>query len=340
MTNDTNFTSTSTIYPKSETHQLSAIHWVAIVQYILVFVLGVLGNGLVVGITAFGMKRSVNAIWILNLAVADLLCCLSVPFSIMYTALGYWPLDLFSCKFFPSILLISMYASVFLLTMISIDRCALVIKPVWCQNHRSLGKAYVACAVMWILAIVLNSPSFIFETGNFNGTELCVHKYSMTTLEHGYSVLKSITTLRLLVGFIVPFLVIVTCYSILAYRVRQRFTQNTKMMKVVLAVIIGFFVCWLPYHVAGMIIAFHVENQKSELLQTTSDLDVIFIAMAFMNSCINPIIYMLMGQDFKSKFKTSLRLILKNILVEEMSQSPYSRTYMPVSESKTAESSV
>ncbi|XP_073497533.1 C5a anaphylatoxin chemotactic receptor 1-like [Phyllobates terribilis] len=316
-----------------------AYKWIALVLYFLVFILGVPGNGLVVWITAFEMKRSVNTIWFLNLAVADLLCCLSVPFTIMNISLGYWPLGLFTCKFIPSILLITMYASVLLLTMISIDRCALVMKPVWCQNNRTLGKAYLACAIMWILAIIQSSPSFIFRHFNTSdGKDYCIYDYKILKQENQQRVENFIAIIRLLMGFIVPFLVIVTCYGILMNRVKQRFTQNTKTMKVVLTVIAGFFVCWLPYHVAGSILALHPSN--SELYQSTKKVDKIIIAIAFMNSCINPIIYVLMGQDFKSKFRKSIKFILKNVLAEEVSQSLDSKKTKSTSETKHTEAYV
>ncbi|XP_077141620.1 C5a anaphylatoxin chemotactic receptor 1-like [Ranitomeya variabilis] len=318
---------------------ITVYKWIALVLYSLVFILGVPGNGLVVWITAFEMKRTVNTIWFLNLAVADLLCCLSVPFAIMNISLGYWPLGLFTCKFIPSILLITMYASVLLLTMISIDRCALVMKPVWCQNHRTLGKAYLACAILWILAIIQSSPSFIFRHFNTsNGIDYCVYDYKILNQENRQRVENSIAIFRLLMGFIFPFLIIVTCYGILMNRVKQRFTQNTKTMKVVLVVIAGFFLCWLPYHVAGLILALNPSN--SELFESTRKVDRIIIAIAFMNSCINPIIYVLMGQDFKSKFRKSIKFILKNVLVEEASQSLDCKKTKSTSETKNTEASV
>ncbi|KAG9478125.1 hypothetical protein GDO78_013241 [Eleutherodactylus coqui] len=301
------------------------------------FVFGVPGNGLVLWITAFKMKRSVNAIWFQNLAVADLLCCLSAPFSIMAIFLGYWPLGLFACKFLPFILLLNMYASVLLLTMISIDRCALVMKPVWCQNNRSLQKAYVACVLMWILATILSSPFLIFRNiRECNGIETCSYDYRILG-RHKQMVEDLIALCRLLLGFVIPFLVIVVCYTMLTHRVKSRFTHNTKTMKVTIVVIIGFFVCWLPYHVSGTILAMNVVS--SPLFDSTFKIHNIFMALAFMNSCINPIIYVLMGKDFKSKLKRSLKVILKNVLEEEIIHSDSNKSNL-TSESKSTETPI
>ncbi|XP_071979134.1 C5a anaphylatoxin chemotactic receptor 1-like [Engystomops pustulosus] len=323
------------IMPKTSVNPVYG--WVAIFLYVLVFILGVPGNGLVIWITAFDIKRSVNTMWFLNLAVADLLCCLSVPFTIMSIVLEYWPLGLFACKFIPSILLISMYASVLLLTMISIDRCLLVMKPVWCQNKRTLGKAYVACAVTWILALVFSSPSFIFRNLSTSSGK-CVYSYVLVPKEIQQTVENSIAVYRLLIGFIIPFLVIITCYTILVVRVKKRFTQNTKTMTLVLVVIAGFFICWLPYHVVGFVIA--ANPSHSDTYKSIKQVDTIFVAIAFMNSCINPIIYVLMGQDFKSKFQKSIRSVLRNVLTEESSQSRDSSKTKSLSETRNTEASV
>ncbi|KAG8587056.1 hypothetical protein GDO81_005553 [Engystomops pustulosus] len=332
-----NFTSSPTIFPKNETDQLSVSDWVGVFLYILVIILGVPGNGLVIWITAFDIKRSVNTMWFLNLAVADLLCCLFMPFTIMSLTLGHWPLGFYTCKVIPPIASITMFASILLLTMISIDRCLLVVKPVWCQNNRTLGKAYVACAVIWTLAIVFNIPSFIFwDINQSKKKDKCVYNYRIIRDKGDQRMEYSITICGLLTAFILPLLVMVTCYTILIIRVRKRFTQRTKIMKVVLVVIVGFFICWLPYHVTGMIAVLNPEDSFTYKFH----LDEIFIAFAFMNNCINPIIYVVMGQDMKDRAKKSIRIILRNVLEEEASQSRESRMKRLFGESRNTETSV
>ncbi|XP_051540738.1 C3a anaphylatoxin chemotactic receptor-like [Myxocyprinus asiaticus] len=72
------------------------------VVYYLMFLLGVPGNVFVVYIAGMKMKRTVNTIWFLNLAIADLLCCLS---SLFYVARNFfdnnWPFGSVMCKILP-----------------------------------------------------------------------------------------------------------------------------------------------------------------------------------------------------------------------------------------------
>ncbi|KAM4696299.1 C5a anaphylatoxin chemotactic receptor 1-like [Rhinophrynus dorsalis] len=297
------------------------IQWAAAVISAIVFVLGVPGNALVVWLVVFEMKGSVNTVWFFNLAIADLLCCLSMPFTIMGIILrGHWPLSLFACKLIPSLILVNMYASVLLLTSISIDRCIVVLKPLWTLDKRTVRKAYVACLVVWLLAFVLTSPSFIFRETytKRDKTVICSMNYILAG-EHHQKVNSFIAIFRFVVGFICPLVVIIICYSALLLKVNKRTVKSSKTTRVVLVVIIGFFVCWFPYHVSGLILALHPNT--SDLYKSTLKVDPALISIAFINSCINPIIYVLVGQNFKDKFKKSIKSILKSFLEDEQSQS-------------------
>ncbi|XP_029427626.1 C5a anaphylatoxin chemotactic receptor 1-like [Rhinatrema bivittatum] len=302
--------------------------------YVLVFLLGVPGNLMVIWITGFEMKRTVNTVWFLHLSITDLLCCLSLPFLAMQVLLDHhWPLGVVACKLIPSLTLLNMYLSVFLLTTISIDRCALVTKPIWCQNNRTVCKATVVCISLWLLALLMTTPSFYFHnlyTPPLTYKQTCSMQYAKAG-HHIATVEVLVTVYRFVLGFMVPFLVISVCYGLLMAKVKSsRFSQSKKTLKIVLAVIIGFFVCWFPYHVTGIILA--SQSQTSSLYLSTIKVFPVVISLAYINSCINPIIYVLMGQDFKEIFKKNIKSILRNVLTEDISQS--------ISESKRTKSTM
>lgn len=148
----------------------------------LTFLLGLPGNGLVLWVAGLKMQRTVNTVWFLHLTLADLLCCLSLPFSLAHLALqGQWPYGRFLCKLIPSIIVLNMFASVFLLTAITLDRCLVVFKPIWCQNHRNVGTACTICGCIWVVAFVMCIPVFvyreIFTTDNYSK---CGYKFDLS----------------------------------------------------------------------------------------------------------------------------------------------------------------
>ncbi|XP_061119738.1 C3a anaphylatoxin chemotactic receptor [Conger conger] len=298
--------------PNNATHSMTSV---SLVFYSLTCLLGLPGNAFVIWIAGFKMKRTVNTVWFLNLASADFLCCLSIPFSIVELVLEYhWPYGNLLCKVIPTIIILNMFASVFTLTLISLDRFALVIKPVWAQNHRKLSWAYLLCGAAWIAALLLSIPSMIYrelDFSEFTDKTRCMYGSLMTE-----SFVKKIYISRFVFGFVIPLFIIVACYSLIGRKVSS-IARSQKAMKLILGVIVAFFVCWLPYHVVGLILEYGGDLDHAVM----ESLDPLSISLAYMNSCLNPILYVFMGQDFKEKVRLSLRRILENAFDEDVTKS-------------------
>ncbi|XP_076855175.1 chemerin-like receptor 1 [Brachyhypopomus gauderio] len=277
----------------------------------IIFLLGIIGNGLVIWIASFKMKKSVNTTWYLSLAVSDFLFCSFLPFNIFYMATSEWSFGLFMCKFMSFVMFLNMFSSIFLLVIISADRCVSVMFPVWAQNQRTVGKALVMVSLAWIISAALSVPSIIFrDVQQHLGTSRCHTNYA--TSQHSHT---AIATSRLTVGFLIPFLIIITCYSIIIFKLRSNHMarlRSTKPFKIMTALIMTFFLCWLPYHTVMLM----------ELYQSLS-VEVIPIAIkagslvASANSFLNPILYVFMGNDFRRKFKSSLLSKMENAMGEE-----------------------
>lgn len=302
-----------------DTYEVPATLRAVLVLYALIFLLGVLGNGAVVWVTACELRRTVNGVWFLHLSVADLLCCLALPFLALPLARDHhWPLGRFACKLLPSLTVLNMFASVLLLAAISADRCALVTRPVWCQNHRTPAVAWAACSAAWLLAALLTLPSFVFRTtrpDHFSDKVTCVLDYAAVAPRQRLAELATALA-RFLAGFLLPFAVIAGCYGRLLARVRSRgFARSRRATTVVLVVIVSFFVCWFPYHVLGLILASH--PPRSALFQGAVAADPLVTGVAYVNSCINPLIYVVMGQDFRQRVRRSWRAALRRVLADD-----------------------
>ncbi|KAK2844410.1 hypothetical protein Q5P01_011069 [Channa striata] len=129
---------------------LGKMRIVNVAIYCVIFVVGLLGNGLVIYVTGFRMKRTVNSVWFLNLALADFLFTAFLLFSIWSLSLGYqWNFGMFMCKLNSFVSLVNMFASVFLLMAISLDRCLSIWVVVWAQNKRTVRKAQLISAAIW-----------------------------------------------------------------------------------------------------------------------------------------------------------------------------------------------
>uniref|UniRef100_A0A8C2JA07 G-protein coupled receptors family 1 profile domain-containing protein n=1 Tax=Cyprinus carpio TaxID=7962 RepID=A0A8C2JA07_CYPCA len=296
---------------------------ISLVFFYLTLILGVPGNAFVVYVAGLKMKRTVNTVWFLNLAIADLFCCLLTLYYVIESKFDdYWPYGSTTCKIFHFVMLITMFASVFILNLISLDRFTQVITPVWAQNHRSLFIARLSCAGAWILALILSLPFMMSRTiYTKNNKTYCVH-YQFD-VEH-LKMYRRISVIRFVFGFLIPLICITTCYGFIARKLGRSHFHSGRAFRIMLAVIVAFFLCWLSYHTVDLILIYGGESSVLAALAV----DPLAISLAYINSCLNPILYVFMGQDFKSKIKVSLRRVMmcKQCLLNKMQKRTVNRT--------------
>nr|CAA05715.1 G-protein coupled chemoattractant-like receptor [Rattus norvegicus] len=304
-----------------------------VVIYSLVCFLGILGNGLVIVIATFKMKKTVNTVWFVNLAVADFLFNIFLPIHITYAAMDYhWVFGKAMCKISSFLLSHNMYTSVFLLTVISFDRCISVLLPVWSQNHRSVRLAYMTCVVVWVWLSSESPPSLVFgHVSTSHGKITCFNNFSLAAPEPfshsthprtdpvGYSRHVAVTVTRFLCGFLIPVFIITACYLTIVFKLqRNRQAKTKKPFKIIITIIITFFLCWCPYHTLYLLELHHTAVPASVFSLGLP----LATAVAIANSCMNPILYVFMGHDFK-KFKVALFSRLVNALSEDTGPSSY-----------------
>ncbi|XP_037641732.1 chemokine-like receptor 1 [Sebastes umbrosus] len=315
-----------------------SLHTLSLVVYCLAFVLGVLGNGVVIWVTGFKMKKTINTVWFLNLAVADFLFTAFLPLSVTHIALNlHWPFGKFMCKLVTTINSLNIFASVYILVVISVDRCVSVVWPVWAQNHRSVRKASCVSLGVLVLALILSIPFFIFRdtepSSNNDDIIICFTNYALSDDDETSSVNQlgqlrheAMTMTRFLLGFVVPFTVIVSCYAVIIHRIRRNRTlasQSSRPFKIIAAVITTFFLCWAPYHIIHLIemVNLRPTNRSITLRHVTIIGGPLANNLAFFNSVLNPLLYVFMGQDFKDKVCKSILTVLETAFREEVSGS-------------------
>ncbi|XP_028679131.1 chemerin-like receptor 1 [Erpetoichthys calabaricus] len=295
-----------------------SLNIVAIVVYSFACILGCIGNGLVIWITGFKMKKTANTVWFLNLAIADFIFTTFLPLTIIYTANGYnWIFGKFMCQFNSLILCLTMFASVFLLTAISVDRCVAVVAAVWSQSYRSPRTASIACFIVWLLAVVLGIPYAAYRDLRVTPNKImCAINYSSDVNVVMYR-RGTLTIIRFLCGFLIPLIIIILCYSAIIWRYNNLQRQRCfKPFRIIVAVIVTFFICWAPFHIIQLL-TLKSTNSTDTLYKVIRIGNPIVTSIAFLNSCLNPVLYVCMCQDFRHKFKKSVLLVLESAFTEE-----------------------
>ncbi|XP_073513752.1 C3a anaphylatoxin chemotactic receptor-like [Phyllobates terribilis] len=288
-------------------YYLKIILNIAITLCSILFVLGIIGNGLVIWIAGFRMKNTISAVWFLNLAIADFLCCASLSLRIAELAAVFAYVQYFVyCILNMFLFTLNMSASVLLLTAMSIDRWVSVMWPIWAKIHRTGKLVRISAAIIWGLSLILTGLVYTlyrYHVGDLQ--EWCVNFYSI----HHYNpkLYHTIQLIRLVIMFVIPFLIIFTTYVTIFYKLRKS-KRSQRSSRIITAVILCFFICWFPYYIWPLISGYYRFSIMLPIVQT------IITTLAYLNSCINPILYAFMGRDFQQGFLRSIPSRLERAL--------------------------
>lgn len=294
------------------------------------FVIGIVGNSMVVAVIYCYLKlKTVAHIFVLNLAIADLTFLITLPMWAIVTATGYhWPFGGFLCKATAALASCNLYTSIFFLTALSIDRYLAIVHPVRSRRFRTVLYARITCVLIWLFALLLSVPTAhirdvipikdqdqtvtvcgILHPSEDNG------QYKYYNAQTLHQVRLAIGLMKSLLGFLMPFIIIITCYcligrALLRARHIQKSSQSRddEVLRMLAAAVLAFFVCWVPHQIFQFLQLLH----QLEILTKCSILEIIDTAMpfticiAYFNSCVNPIVYGFVGHNFR---KNLVRLL-------------------------------
>ncbi|KAK5865112.1 hypothetical protein PBY51_016302 [Eleginops maclovinus] len=180
--------------------------------YSIICVLGIVGNTLAIWVLAHSntSRRTVANTFMLNLCVSDLLFLLSLPMWAVYYSHGYnWPFGSAACKVCGALLILNLYASIFFITSMSVDRYLAIVRPLRSQSSRYPKRARFTCIVVWVLACACSAPTFYLRRTHYIeevGVEVCgiIHPDRAWYL--------TLAWMKIALAFLLPLFVISCCY--------------------------------------------------------------------------------------------------------------------------------
>ncbi|XP_026147479.1 leukotriene B4 receptor 1 [Mastacembelus armatus] len=283
----------------------------------LSFLVGAPGNLLVIWTILRHVKqRSHTVVLILHLAAADLLVLITLPlwiYSLVYT----WVFGDALCKALVYMINACMYSSVFLITIMSVERFMAVRHPFasadW-KRKKALSKVLLA---LWTASFLFSIPVIPTQVvGNDDGKEQCLYRFYTSVAQELVCVL-----LETLVGYIIPFTILVVCYGCLCSRITQMtFKSKRKSTVLITSIVIVFAICWTPHHIGNILslinlaIADSFPETAESLEDVRSTMSFIAGAMVFISSTVNPILYMFAARSFRSSLRdTGIQQLFRHI---------------------------
>lgn len=119
-------------------------------------------------------RKSPSAVFMVNLAISDLLLVISLPTRVYFYATGTWPLNSMSCIWITMLFRNNIRSSSIFITFISMDRLLAVVYPLRSRHVRTVSNAGKASALIWLMVVLVNIPESVSFSRN-------LHNYSKPT---------------------------------------------------------------------------------------------------------------------------------------------------------------
>ncbi|XP_060777201.1 C-C chemokine receptor type 5-like [Neoarius graeffei] len=270
--------------------------------YSIVFIVGFIGNGLVLCVLIKYHRRSnMTDVCLFNLALSDLFFLISLPFWAHYATITDWIFGGFMCHVVTALYMLGFYGSIFFMILMTLDRYAVIVHAHTSlfSKHRSVKTGIVLTLFMWALSLGASLPTIIFsQVKNESFVCTCRVKYPEGTAWKPFFYIE----LNIL-GLIIPLSVMVFCYSrIIPILMAMKSQKKHKAVRLILVLIIVFFLFWTPYNITIFLQFLHT----LQYLNTCKWQQDLHMAMqwvetiAFSHCCLNPIIYAFVGQKFRN----------------------------------------
>ncbi|XP_006008402.1 melanin concentrating hormone receptor 2b [Latimeria chalumnae] len=267
--------------------------------YGILCILGVGANSLVVYTVAVCKKKVVSDIYVLNLAVADMLFLLVMPFTVHQLVRDrHWMFGNFMCKAVTAVDVCNQFTTVGTVTMLCIDRYIAIVHPA--TERRTVLSTVIVNLLVWLSSLLLTIPVMLYSrTIQVGDEEVCA-----LDLPSGPKDMYWYTLYQSTMGFIIPVIVITTFYSMTLFHVfksirrvrRKKSVWAKKATKTVLMVISVFLVCWMPFHVI-QVLNLNIASPTSTYLYAYH----VSICLSYAHSCINPIMLLFFAQNFQER---------------------------------------
>ncbi|XP_070768000.1 C-C chemokine receptor type 4-like [Enoplosus armatus] len=276
--------------------------------YSLVFILGFLGNGLVVCVLVKHRNQTnLTDICLFNLGLSDLLFALTLPFYSHYSLVGEWTFGEFMCRFISATHSTGFFSSIFFMVVMTLDRYGVIMYAHTVARYRTLRTAMALTVLVWMLSLSVSLPAFIFTKVTNESHGLSCDYVPENNAWNLYNLFSTNV-----LGLVIPLLVMVVCYSrIIPTLANMRTAKKHRVVKLIISIVVAFFLFWAPYNVCLFLRFLKYEEKLSLDCKQDGYLRLsitVTEAFAYTHSCLNPIIYAFVGQKF---MKRALQLLRK-----------------------------
>ncbi|XP_060627701.2 mas-related G-protein coupled receptor member H-like [Anolis sagrei] len=258
---------------------------------LLICLPGLVGNGIVIWLLGFRIKRTPFTTYILNLAIADFAVLSNEIIRDIFSLLSW-----INSNFFPvyfsflsyDIFMFTFTASQYLMTIISIDRCVCLFFPLWHRCHRPPHLSTAVCVIVWILSFLISA-------------------IDLTLLFAGYAIIANVQFVLNAVVCL-PIMCVSTTAIFIKFSLRPAQKKKGKLLRTIWLTLFFFLLLAFPLTLVEVLSLFRHTTEYSY--------EYGYICV-FLNSAINPMIYYLVGRDKRARSSKRINKVLEKLFKEE-----------------------
>ncbi|KAJ7999544.1 hypothetical protein DPEC_G00195530 [Dallia pectoralis] len=302
--------------------------------YFLMFLMGFLGNLFVITVIESSSKRRARLVdtFVVNLALADLVFVFTLPlWAVSSSQDGNWPFGNLLCKLSSYIIAVNRFSNIFFLTCMSVDRYLAVVRLMDSHFLRSSQCVSLSCGLVWLVSLSLGTVTLVCRGVQIHKDKFVCQDDETSSFFLGLSLSTGFLT------FAMPVVVILFCYCSILTHLRRHFAggvannprvkaRHRHSLKMVFAIILAFMVSWLPFNIfKSIFVGFKLfgTNPSTETQTALTTGLTLSCCLAFLNSCVNPVIYLCLDHHFRRLAKN---LFLKYVGSGGLNQSNASST--------------
>lgn len=306
-----NVTEASNATVPHEHFLLIVLPYIVAVSYVITCLVGLVGNSLVIYVVLrFAKMKTVTNMYILNLALSDVLFLFMLPMTITTSMLKHWIFGFAMCKIYFVLYALNLFAGAFNLCFMSADRYLAVCHPIRSIKYRTPRIALFSCLCIWSLSFIVMLPIIMYSTTTdspkFIGKRSCSIDWPSNQV---ISPDKAFIWYSFILGFAIPVALISVFYLLVILRLRhvgpakkskEKRKSHRRVTRLVLTVIAVYVICWFPYWCFQMRLVFTGKEESPSYLAV-----LIFNAISVLsiaNSMLNPFLYAFLSDNFRKSF--------------------------------------
>ncbi|XP_061582351.1 cysteinyl leukotriene receptor 1 [Cololabis saira] len=289
--------------------------------YSLITVFGFVGNGFALLVLIKTCRNSSPFhVYMVNLALSDLLCVMTLPLRVLYYAKkGQWDQGDFLCRISSYFLYVNLYCSIYFMTAMSVTRFLAIVYPVKNLQLVTVNRARIVCVSIWMFSSFSSSP-FLMSGQHFDNSTNKIKCFEPPEPSGGrLPKLQVLNYLALVLGFALPFLIILICYAGIVRTLLSRTPtaprhkeSAAKAIRMIAVVLLTFLISFTPYHVQRTVHLHFLARKDTTCPERVAMQKsvVVTLCLAAANSCFDPMLYFFSGEGFRSRM-SSLRQTMR-----------------------------